>query len=249
MLDLSRLEKKVCALYGQGLAQSTSKAYAASKRRYTDFCRSAKVNPLPITEHVMCLFVAHLAEAGLQPASVRSYLSAARHLQISAGLPDPTMMSSFPRLAYVLKGMKRSCATSKPQRQRLPITPQIFSLLLSTWNVTPVPYAHHLLRAACCIGFFGFLRAGEFTAHSPNDVDEHIIAAGDVTRDSTYPPVFRTHSAPPVKNGPLWPGGGHLPGTNCSPDLPGGCFPNLPSCAPEPTWPTFPLPGWLCPHP
>ena len=73
----------------------------------------------------MCLFVAHLAEAGLRPASVKSYLAAVRHLQISVGLPALSVMATFPRLTYILKGLKRS-HTSSPTKQRFPITPTFY---------------------------------------------------------------------------------------------------------------------------
>ena len=44
---------------------------------------------LPVGEHVLSFFVAYLYREGLAPSSVKSYLSAVRHMQISAGLGDP----------------------------------------------------------------------------------------------------------------------------------------------------------------
>ena len=145
MLDIPGLENTIRSLYGQGLAQSTSKAYASGKKRYLEFCRAAVVDPLPITERTACLFVGHLAEAGLQPASVKSYLAAIRHWQISAGLPDPVIMSSFPRLTYVLKGLQRVWATTHAPRHRLPITPHILSRLLTAWSAPPIDYDKRLM--------------------------------------------------------------------------------------------------------
>ncbi len=113
MLDIAGLERTICNLYGQGLAQSTAKAYTSGKKRFMGFCIAAGLDPLPLTEHTVCLFVAHLAEAGLQPGSVKSYLAAICHMQISAGLPDPSLMSTFPRLSYMLKGIQRSQTTTQ----------------------------------------------------------------------------------------------------------------------------------------
>ena len=51
-------------------------------------------------------------------------------------------------------------------------------------------YEHRLLWAACCLGFFGFLRSGEFTAHSQRYPGVTLISADDIARDSAYPPCF-----------------------------------------------------------
>ena len=111
-------------------------------------------------------------------------------MQISAGLPDPSLMSTFPRLSYMLKGLQRSRAITRSPRQRLPVTPQILAMLQATWSTPPITYDSHLLWAACCVGFFGFLRAGEFIARSASDSSGALIAASDVTRDLSYPPNF-----------------------------------------------------------
>ena len=50
-----------------------------------------------------------------------------------------------------------------------------------------------MLWAACCLGFFGFLRAVEFTVNSPFNSDIH-LAVSDVQADSLVNPgSFRIH--------------------------------------------------------
>ncbi len=156
-----------------------------------EFCSITGIAPLPLTENTLCLFVAYLSRQNLQHASIRIYLSSLRHLQISAGLHDPFKHDTFPRLTYVLRGLKRSTA-SQPPRIRLPITLEIMSLLFSTLNQRPPSYDTQLLWAACCLGFFGFMRTGEFTSKSTRHPNPSNVAVSDVARDAKHPPLFLT---------------------------------------------------------
>ena len=122
-LDITSLDRVVCHLYQAGLAQSTHKVYASGKKWYLECCRKLGSSPLPATEGRRCYFVAFLKEQGRRHQTVKSYLSAVRHLQISQGLGDPNM-SSMPRLEYVVRGLKKEQA-GQPKRTELPITPGI----------------------------------------------------------------------------------------------------------------------------
>ena len=166
------------------------------------FCQQAGLIPLPLRENTLCLFVAHLVEQGLQHSSIRLYLSSLRHLQISSGLPDPFTAGAFPRLHYVLRGVQRSVSPGSPTR--LPITPHLLQLLLQVWTSRPMSYEVRLLWAACCVGFFGFLRVGEFTVRNSGSLSTDILSIQDVARDATNPPHLfasiyvaprRTHSS------------------------------------------------------
>ena len=93
-------------------------------------CDKSGSNPIPLSENQMCLFVAHLADEGLQHSSIKGYLSAVQRMQIVFGLGDP-FVASWPLLECTLQGIKlgqakRSTTRSQP---RLPITPAILRLL------------------------------------------------------------------------------------------------------------------------
>ena len=122
--------------------------------------------------------------------TVRSYLSALRFYQIAAGLPDPSM-SSFPRLNYILKGVHKKSPEHK-RAKRLPITPDLLRRIHSVWSQTPLTYDKVMLWAAYCLGFFGFLRAGEFTSTLPPPPGGSILSVADITIDSRDNPQVLT---------------------------------------------------------
>ena len=95
------------------LAPSTRKTYASAKKRYLQFCLTANLDPVPASEHQLCRFVAQLAKDGLAPSSIKSYLSAVRHLHLVVHLPDPKI-GEMSRLEQVLKGTKCEYAKRNP---------------------------------------------------------------------------------------------------------------------------------------
>ena len=169
---------------------STRSAYHSGWHRYMNFCRGSNIDPLPLREDVLCQFVASLSlSVGWQ--TILSYLSALRYFNISAGLEDPAL-HSFPRLSYVLRGVHRLTPQhSRPRR--LPITPSILEALHAVWSQGPCNFEDHMLWAACCLGYFGFLRAGEFTCVGSSHVNDP-ISLEDISVDSRdNPQVLAVH--------------------------------------------------------
>ena len=113
-------------------------------------------------------------------------MSAIRFLQISYGLPDPSL-SSVPRLEYVLKGVRRGLpAHSRPKR--LPITPYILRIIHRGWSQDPMDHDKVMLWAACCLAFFGFLRCGEFTCPCLGAYSPTMLSPTDIRVDSHVNP-------------------------------------------------------------
>ena len=102
---------------------------------------------------------------------------------------NPSVDGAMPRLEYVLLGIKRVEARAPRTRVRLPITMDIMQKLRASWLSLPPEPDCIMLWAAVCTGFFGFLRAGEFTAPSPQayDPDVHLNLA-DLAFDSHADP-------------------------------------------------------------
>ena len=121
------------------------------------------------------------------------YLAAVRYKQIALGLGDPSM-TGIPQLQYVLRGAKRKLA-ARPQRQRLPITPEILRMLRSSWESMPSRADATMLWAASTLCFFEFLRMGEVVVPSDTGFDHRShLAYGDIRVNSTtYPRWMEIH--------------------------------------------------------
>ena len=104
-----------------------------------------------MTERVLVFFVASLYRDGLSSGTVKTYLGAVRHAQISLGLGDPHS-GEMPQLEYVIKGFKKKTANNS-SRTRLPITPEILARLRGVWQDFPNPQDASMLWAAACMCF------------------------------------------------------------------------------------------------
>lgn len=114
-----------------------------------------------------------------------SYLSACRYVQVASGLPDPSL-SFFPHLIYVLKGVQRSPRPCTQHR-----LPDMLKAVAAVWRRSPVHFDFVMLWATCCLGFFGLLRAGEFTCPSMARFDQSaMLAWGNVSVDSHTNPSY-----------------------------------------------------------
>ena len=156
-----------------------------------------------VNELLLCRFIASLAQEGLSPSTIKSYLAGVRHAQITKGFPEPAKTTTMPRLKLLQTGVAKARATvsvSSSPKQRLPITPNILAGLLSEWMAPAGSSADAardlaLLRAAATTCFFGFFRAGEITIPTQSSFDHRChLAWGDVAADDKQPPaIIRIH--------------------------------------------------------
>ena len=165
-------------------------------RRFSSFCNDYRVpDPFPVTENLLCSFAAFLADAGLAPQTVKSYLAAIRNTQLSLGLPDPREQSSLPILRRVLAGISRSrLGRGVPSRVRLPVTASLLSDIRRELVQSTHP-ERLVLWAVCSTAFFGFFRLGELLLTNPADFDSRRhLAWGDMAVDDPQAPsMVRIH--------------------------------------------------------
>ena len=139
-MEVSRLDRMVLQYYDTALAPSTLRTYRSAQTRYFNFCSAVSISPLPVNERHVCQFVATLAAEHVSHSSIKGYLSALRHLQISRVGEDPNLCS-MAVLGYVLQGIKRSQAFSSgggAGRTRLPVTVHVMRALKHSWEASGV---------------------------------------------------------------------------------------------------------------
>ena len=165
-------------------------------KRFHSFCITYNVlTPFPVTEHLLCVFAAFLADQGLAPQTGKSYLAAVRNLQISMGFPDPREHSSLPILKRVQAGISRArMLKGSPPRIRLPITANIMRQIDQALTASVHP-DKVVLWAIAASAFFGFFRLGELLPESPTSFNQATnLAWGDVAVDShSHPRMIQFH--------------------------------------------------------
>ena len=182
------MDGTVRALFNSGVSTATINSYKSGITQYLNFCKLSALNPLPLTEPTLCRFAAHMYIRRLASRTIHAYLSSLRFYQIALGGPDLSLFK-FPQLHYVLRGIdKQHPIAQRPQR--LPITPAILRILHRSWSRRPLDYERVLFWAAYCLGFFAFLRAGEFTCSSRQAYSVGMLSPSDIRVDSLSEPTF-----------------------------------------------------------
>ena len=92
--------------------------------------------PFPVNEQ-LSRFAAYLFKEGLKGGTIKNYMAAVRHAQISVGLGDPRM-NDMSQLEYIIRGIKRGNYWGT----RLPITPDLLKVMRrlwsgGSWDITP----------------------------------------------------------------------------------------------------------------
>ena len=123
---------------------------------------------------------------------------------------DPFAQVAWPRLDYIVKGIKKAEAEKGvASRTRLPITPLILQKLQDVWSTSSkcCAFDRKMFWAACCLGFFRFLRVGEMTAPSDATYDASVhLSISDIAVDNSKSPAvvrvtIKTSKTDPFRKG------------------------------------------------
>ena len=144
-----------------GLFSRTVTSYTSAQRRYVAFCDTLNLPPIPLFERVLCLFVANLSHQGLAHQSIITYWSGVRNFAIAIGTV-PEKRDQMPRLQLVLRGVARNSSHRNGWSIRLHITGSIMHCLAGVRSIQE--FESYLMWAVTSVGYFGFMRVGEFTA-------------------------------------------------------------------------------------
>jgi hypothetical protein len=165
-------------------------------RRFCLFCERFGISTqFPVTEQLLCSFVAYLADEGLSPQTVKWYIAAVRNAQLSLGLPDPRETSAFPILKRVQARVSRlRLQQGDSARVRLPITAELLSRIRVALQTSSDP-ERSLFWEICCTAFFGFFRFGELLLSSVSEFNDSLhLGWGDVAFDHpSRPTMARIH--------------------------------------------------------
>ena len=99
-------------------------------------------------------------------------------------------------LQWLLRGIKRVQGSSIASH--LPITMELMRVLQKALDLNNAD--HVMLWAACCVGFFGFLRTGEFTFNSTFDPEIH-LSVMDLKVDCLLNPSYHKFKNRPIPFG------------------------------------------------
>lgn len=169
---MSQLAQEADILVKGGLRPTTRTTYSSAENQYLKFCHFYSFIPVPTTEDILCLYVTFMFNhRHLKYGSIRVYLSAVRSLHVRNGIPYP---SQCHKLALALRGVANNCP---PPAQKLPIT---YDMLVRMHKLHSDTYNDLVYWTAICLGFYGCLRAAEFTVNQPFDVNIHLCMQ-DVT--------------------------------------------------------------------
>ena len=106
-------------------------------------------------------------------------------MHVSAGMFSEFCQQLTPHLQITLKGIQHRQEVSHSPKPQLPTTLQLLQNIYTYLSQQPHRYNNILMWAACCLGFFGFLRVSDFTTPSDTHCDKEChLSIDDISIDS-----------------------------------------------------------------
>ena len=150
------------------LAPSSLSTYRSGWSAFSRFCSSHHLDTLPLNESTLLLFCSSLALQRISFATIKVYLHAITYFSRLSGFPFS--LDTFPRIQFLLRGIRRNQGNSLTRQIRSPITLSHLTALHNHIFRSPDSPDSLMLWAAVTVAFFGLLRASEFTSPSPSSL-------------------------------------------------------------------------------
>lgn len=141
-----------------GIASSTRKSYTSAVTLFNTFTQRHQLPSFPVQLKALLHWIAHLSPT-LSQSTIRNYIKGLRHHHVEHRI-DCTVFDEH-LVELTIRGGRRIYG-DKPARERLPLTSNIL-LPIVRLLATDSSLDATNLKAALCVGFAAFLRAGEFT--------------------------------------------------------------------------------------
>ena len=174
LITVDTLSQTAEHLVRSGVRPSTRRLYDSAQKQYLQFCDNYGLLSLPASEQTLLMYIAHLYIRNLKSSTIKVYMSSVRSLHIEAGFDNPLENSHRIRLA-----IRAIEINQPPPCQKLPITLAILQQVHLSIQDSLSEYNTLMIWTAMCLGHFGCLRSGEFTAKSSYyDTDVHLARTG-----------------------------------------------------------------------
>ena len=152
---IPELEKSVQCFLEAGLTDYSKRVYKAGWQQYLAFCQKFALPSISITQENATLFVAFLGAEGLAgPGNLATLPAHGR----------PNLHGSFFSYAFpeaTLEGHQEGLVTAGATPMCLPITGTLMHRIKTALTQNSISHWPIMVWAACCTGFFGFLRCSE----------------------------------------------------------------------------------------
>ena len=159
--DLRQLAEALPGTVLQSRADSMTKKYLGTYKRWKQWVTEYKLPVFPATEHHIVLYLQHLAETTKSKAAAEEAVYALAWAHNMAGITSPT---DSPFVKTTLEGLRKQLA--RPIQKKEPITVDMLRAMVQDAKEHKT-LSNVRLTTACLLAFAGFLRFGELVNIRP----------------------------------------------------------------------------------
>jgi hypothetical protein len=170
---LQQLKVEAKSYKSSAFALATQKTYKSQLRSYFNFCLEYECVPVPASQETLVCYMACLARR-LLPTSIPNYMNVIRLLHLEAGFRNP-LVDNF-ELSLIRRGISRQKGV--PPKQKQPMSLEIMKRMFVCLDLSKS--SELAFWAACCIGFFGFLRKSTLLPVNSQTDGEKLLRREDV---------------------------------------------------------------------